>query len=191
MMKSASLLGRDYCMTGEEMNRLLLKQGFLEGKPGDYTPTAKAMPYVRERDFHRGCGGYAHYNRYWTTVSYDESILDALGVSPSIIQEVKKEVFDARELKKAARAAARKAADEEFLARQAAEKAAQEAEKLAAQKAEKLAGTLKTAGTVVVVGLVFLGCCYIAYRTAPKVKQWWEDRRSDRLPDTDKHPEEN
>ena len=39
MQVSARILGQDYGLTAEEMNRVLVKLGFLEGTPGDYSLT--------------------------------------------------------------------------------------------------------------------------------------------------------
>ena len=80
MQISARTLGQEYGLTAEEMNRVLAKQGFLKGKPGDYSVTQKALQYAVEKDFHRGTGGYASYNLYWTTRTFDDSIKEALDV---------------------------------------------------------------------------------------------------------------
>ena len=77
---------------------LLCEEGFLEGEPGDYTVTEKGEPYAEERDYHRGTGGYATYNRYWTTRSWDDSILDAIGdVSPERRRELTEKVAQHRD----------------------------------------------------------------------------------------------
>lgn len=74
MVKSARILGKDYGLTAQEMNQLLKDQGFLDGNPGEYFVTEKGAPFAKEIDFHRGSGGYAQYNRYWTERTWDESI---------------------------------------------------------------------------------------------------------------------
>ena len=86
MQVSARILGRDYGLTAEEMNRVLVKQGFLQGRPGDYSVTQKALQYAAEKDFHRGTGGYASYNRYWTTRTFDDSIKNVLNISSELIR---------------------------------------------------------------------------------------------------------
>jgi len=43
MQVSARILGQDYGLTAEEMNRVLVKQGFLQGIPGDYSVTQKVL----------------------------------------------------------------------------------------------------------------------------------------------------
>ena len=152
MQVSASVLGQEYGLTGEEMNRLLLKQGILTGEPGSYDLTTKGLQYAVTKDFHRGTGGYAHYNRY---------------------AEVKKEVADSRAARYAAQAANRLKANNDFLAR--------EAEKIAEEKAtketiEKIVRYKKVGK----IGLVIVGVtatCYGVYRTAPKVKRWWNSRK--------------
>lgn len=96
---SARMIGRELgCMTAQEVNMLLCEEGYLEGEPGDYTVTEKGAPYAEERDYHRGTGGYATYNRYWTTRSWDDSILDAIGdVSPERRRELTEKVAQHRE----------------------------------------------------------------------------------------------
>lgn len=136
MQVSARILGQDYGLTAEEMNRVLVKLGFLKGSPGDYSLTEKAMQYAVEKDFHRGTGGYSCYNRYWTTRTFDDSIKEVLDVSAELISEVRDEIATARAARYAAQAAARAQADAEFLAKQAAEKAAREAAEIAAMETE-------------------------------------------------------
>ena len=50
MQVSATILGKDYGVNGEEMNRILVKQGFLRGQPGNYSVTEKALKYATEKD---------------------------------------------------------------------------------------------------------------------------------------------
>ena len=126
MQVSARILGQEYGLTAEEMNRVLVKQGFLQGTPGDYSVTQKALQYVVEKDFHRGTGGYACYNRYWTTRTFDDSIKEVLDVSAELINEVRGEIAADRAARYAAQAAARAQANTDFLSKQAAEKAAKE-----------------------------------------------------------------
>ena len=92
MQKSATALGCEYGVSGQEMNRILAKQGFLEGSPGSYSVTEKGLPYAVETDHHRGTGGYECYNRYWTTRTFDDSIKDVLNVTDELKHEVRREV---------------------------------------------------------------------------------------------------
>jgi hypothetical protein len=39
MQVSARILGQDYGLNAQEMNRVLVKEGFLTGQPGDYSLT--------------------------------------------------------------------------------------------------------------------------------------------------------
>lgn len=173
MQVSARILGQDYGLTAEEMNRVLVKQGFLQGTPGDYSITQKALQYAVEKDFHRGTGGYACYNRYWTTRTFDDSIKEALDVSADLINEVRNEIATDRAARYAAQAAARAQANADFLAKQATEKAAQEAAMVAALEAEKFRVMWNKAGKIgfAVSGVILVG--YGIYKAAPKVKTWW------------------
>lgn len=174
MQVSARILGQDYGLTAEEMNRILVKQGFLQGKPCDYSMTQKALQYAVEKNFHRGTGGYECYNAYWKTRTFDDSIKEALVVTDDIISKVRSEITADR----AARYAARAQSNADFLAKQAAEKAAQEAEKLAALKVERLNTRWKTACKIslIVGGVILVG--YGIYKVTPKVKRWWKDHKS-------------
>lgn len=174
MQMSARILGREYGLTAEEMNRVLLKLGFLTGTPGDYSLTEKALPYAVEKYFHRGTGGYDFYNRYWTTRTFDDSIKEVLNVTTELISEVREELKATRAARYAAQAA-------EFSARQAAEKAAIEAAEQAALKTEMLIAGWKKAGkitlivSVSVIGVAAVG--YGIYKLTPKVKRWWKNRK--------------
>lgn len=77
---SATQIGRKIGGLGAAETNLLLKErGFLEGEACDYWPTEKGEEYATVEDFHAGTGGYAQYNRYWTTIKYNPEILDAIG----------------------------------------------------------------------------------------------------------------
>lgn len=178
MQVSATVLGRKYGLTGQEMNRLLVKLGYLTGEPGYYDVTEKAAEYAVEKSFHRGCGGYSRYNRYWTTRTFDDSITQVLVITPELINEVRNEAAAARLANIAARKAAQAEAEAKFLADQAVKQAAEIAAKEAAER-EALAHKLlvkrwKTAGAVV---LVVSGVCVIGYgiyKLVPIVKQRFE-----------------
>lgn len=190
MQKSARILGQEYGMTAEEMNRALVKQGFLEGEPGDYRPTEKALKYVQEKDFHRGTGGYDHYNRYWTTRTFDESIMDELDITPEVKKEIREELSAVRQARRAARSLAEERAERDYLdsmaAKEAAEKAAQEAD----IRYEEILDRIKTATgvTVAILGLAALG--YSAYRAYPHIKSWWHNRKFKGIEEHIDEPEE-
>ena len=176
MQVSARTLGKDYGLTAEEMNRVLLKQGFLQGIPGDYSVTQKAMQYAIEKDFHRGTGGYACYNRYWTTSTYDDSIKEVLDVSADLINEVRSEIAADRKARNILKAAARSQADAEALAKQTSEQAAHEAAKTVSIKTEELIFKSKNVGKIglVIGGVFFVGYC--VYKAAPLIRRLWDER---------------
>lgn len=180
MQVSARILGQGYGLNAQEMNRVLVKEGFLTGQPGNYSLTEKAMDFAKEQDFHRGTGGYSWYNRYWKTRTFDDSIKDLLNVTPELKEEVRSEIAAERAARYAAQAVAREQADAEFLAKQAAEKAAKEAAEIATEKTEEFIRKCKKAG---VVGLIVIGgaaVCYGIYKTTPKVKKWWKERKDNK-----------
>ena len=94
MGKSARILGEAYNLNAQEMNYILNKEGFLDGEPGDYFPSEMGKQYATQKDFHRGTGGYAQYNRYWTTTTWDDSIKDALHITPELKAEARKAIAD-------------------------------------------------------------------------------------------------
>lgn len=174
MQMSARILGKEYGLTAEEMNLVLLKLGFLTGTPGDYSLTEKALQYAVEKNFHRGTGGYDFYNRYWTTRTFDDSIKEVLNVTSELISEVREKLKAIRAARYAAQAAERACADVEFLARRAAsEQAAIETEKLIAKW--KKAGKITLIVSVSVIAAAAVG--YGIYKLTPKVKRWWKDRK--------------
>lgn len=122
MQVSARILGQDYGLNAQEMNRVLVKEGFLTGQPGDYSLTEKAMNFAKEQDFHRGTGGYSWYNRYWTTRTFDDSIKKLLNVTPELRKKFVVRQQQEQAARYAAQAEARAQADAEFLTKQAAEK---------------------------------------------------------------------
>lgn len=96
MRKSARVLGQEYGLTAQEMNFVLKEEGYLDGEPGNYLVTEKGEKYAKEQDHHRGTGGYAHYNRYWTTRTWDDGIASELDITA----ERKKEIREAISLAK-------------------------------------------------------------------------------------------
>ncbi len=191
MQMSATVLGKEYGLTGEEMNHILLKLGYIEGEPRNYHLTDKALDLAKEKDIHLGTGGYAHYNRYWTELTFDDSIKEQMDITPELIQEARKEVADSRAARYAAQAAARAKANEEFLAKQEAEKAAKEADELAAKNREQFAENCKKAGIVILIvgGTVVL--TYGIYKIVLKVKTMKEEKAEEEQKETqndDKEP---
>ena len=177
MQVSSRILGQEYGLTGEEMNRLLFKQGILTGEPGVYDLTSKGLQYVVSKDFHRGTGGYSHSNRYWTTRTYDESTKDVLDFSSESIAEVKKEIAEGRAIRCAAQKAAWEKANAEFLAKEAAKKAEEIVEEQATKQVLERIAKYKKVGKIglIVSGIATTG--YGVYKVAPKVKKWWPIRK--------------
>ena len=118
MRFSARELGKQYNVNSQEMNVILKNLGYLSGTPGDYSLTEKGLIFGEEKDFHRGNGGYSWYNRYWSTKTYDSSIIDDMNVTPELISEAKEEVKKIRADRIAKTLADRKASEEAFLKNQ-------------------------------------------------------------------------
>ena len=162
MALSATNLGSEYGLTGEEMNLALVKLGFLQGSPGNYDLTSKIRPYTYTKDF----GSWVHR-------TYDESIKDALNISNELISEVKKEIADKRAAHYAQLAAERAKASADFLAKQATQKTAELAKQKEAQELLKRTLAYKKAGKI---GLIIAGTsalCYGVYKVTPKIQRWY------------------
>lgn len=50
---SARVLGEKFGLTAQEMNRVLVKFGVLEGTPGNYCLTELGKKYATVKDYHR------------------------------------------------------------------------------------------------------------------------------------------
>ena len=174
MRASARILGQDYGLTAEEMNCLLVKEGFLEGVPGDYRPTCKAEPYVHEKYESRGTGGSFLYNRGWVETTYDESIKDELVITPELIQLVKNEVAERRRQRWDEIVANRRAASQAFLGKQQQSEIEIHAESAGLSTAGKVGIAAGVAAGA--VGMYFL----IKKVVYPKLKNWWEKRKNDK-----------
>ena len=173
MKKSARVLGEEYGLTAQEMNYILKKQGFLQGEAGEYSVTAKGAPFAEEQDFHRGTGGYANYNRYWTTRSWDENIIDELGLTEDSIREAREAVAASRKQHWEEIKAARAEADAAFLARYN-QNQAESAENIEAE--DESDDGLLVAG---IAGLLLLG--YGIYKAVPHVVKWWKGNIAPKL----------
>ena len=185
MHLSASQLGQQYGLTGEEMNRLFVKRGIYSGNPGDYDLTPLGRQFALTQSHHRGNGGYSQYNRYWITRKFDESIKEILDISDDVINEVKKEVADLRAERYATQAAARAKANADFIAKEAAKKAAELAEKQELQELGQKIAKLKKAGkiTLLVSGVAVTG--YGIYKAVTHVKKWYNERKNTEVEETD------
>ena len=84
MSLSAQRIGKMFGLTAQEMNMALKLLGYLDGEPGNYLPTVKCKPFYLQRYYDNGYRGYA--NRTWSTVTYDESVIESLE------QELTKEI---------------------------------------------------------------------------------------------------
>ena len=157
MPLSARLLGQEYKLNAQEMNRVLVKLGFLTGKPGNYELTEKGAIYAIERDFHSGNGGYPSCNRYWTTRTYDDSIKDALNITDDLIKEVRDEMALERTVK---------------VAGQAISTAKVEATKSTVAQTGKSIINLKSIGKIVVIFVIAVVVGYVIYKIFPKIKAW-------------------
>lgn len=171
MGKSARILGEKHNLTAQEMNYILNKNGFLDGEPGDYFPSEIGKQYASQKDFHRGTGGYARYNRYWTTTTWDDSIEDVLQITPELKEEARNAVATRRQIQADARRAASEVADQRF------HEAQENFQAVLSNKSDSNESSSSVNGWGV-AGWVLLtaGVAYGAYKAAPHVKHWWENK---------------
>lgn len=104
----------DGFLSSQEVNRLLVNQGYLEGDVGEYRLSPKGQELGGHSDHDNGYGGFAH--RQWGWLNFDRSILDELDTSPEAVAEAQREVLDRRHAVQAANKLAQQAAEEKFLA---------------------------------------------------------------------------
>ncbi|MBR4858845.1 MAG: hypothetical protein IKU08_06630 [Clostridia bacterium] len=176
MQVSARILGREFGLTAEEMNRVLLKQGYYVKSVIGYEITEKAVDYVVEKGHHSGPGGYSRYNADWVTRTFDESIKDVLQVTPELIKEVRAELSSERAIRYAKLVAERAKADADFIAKQTTENIPPITQATFFNLDEETIQKLKRAGIagIVIGGTVALG--YGIYKLTPKIKVWWNNR---------------
>lgn len=169
MQKSARVLGHPLGLSSQDFNWLLADQGFIEGKPNAWGPTAKGLEFIVEKHEHRGTGGYAHYNRDWTETTWPEEILDVLDLS-------KEKLEAAKEATRNHRAAVREA---RLLASEPWPTDAPEVDTDAIKGGPKISGkTLLIAGTIVIV---VAGTAYVVVRYVPPVRRRWDAKVAPRL----------
>jgi hypothetical protein len=159
MRKSARILGQEYGLTAQEMNFVLKEEGFLDGEPGNYYVTDKGKNYAEEQDYHRGTGGYAHYNRYWTTRTWDDGITNELDFTEDRKKEIRKAISIAKQ----------KISDlgDEDIAIECDNCGNDDADTTDANK---------DALVVAIGALLVAVSAYGIYKAAPYVKRWWIDK---------------
>lgn len=169
MQKSARILGLEYGLTGQEMNRLLAKQGFLEGEPSNYYPTEKAQPFVKESYQHMGPG--------WTLRTFDDSILDELVITNDIKADIRAEISAERAAKQAEKEAKWVAFKNSLLENEGQDN------QMSIPTEEDVAQELETQKTDIALGILFIVVTagFIIYKTVPRIKQWREKHKRKRL----------
>lgn len=172
---SARTLGQQYGLTAAEMNRVLVKKGILAGSSGDYYLTELGNLYGATKNFHRGCGGSAQYNRYWSERTYDESIKNVLNITDELIAQIRGEMAAERAAKAAARVAEKELLQRQHLEELAKAAAAEKAAKEAAELSAKKIANLKKAGCVALIILGGAALCYAGYCGYKKIKAYRKD----------------
>lgn len=103
MTLSAKRLGERCGLTAEEMNILLIEEGFLSGEPGNYYPTEKGKLFVVEKGDDNGYDGYAF--RDWNWFEWDEKILEELDTSEENKSYIRNKTSEERRRRRAEKVA--------------------------------------------------------------------------------------
>lgn len=74
--KSATMLGNILGVSARDVNKALIKGGFLTGKPGRYQLTEKGKLFGEIRRKTNGFGGYC--KREWSFPMWGEAIIDKI-----------------------------------------------------------------------------------------------------------------
>jgi len=98
MTLSAKRLGEKIGLNSQQMNVLLKEEGYQNGEPGAYAITEKGKPYVVEKGWDNGYGGYAA--RSYNYNEWDESILDTMDISPERLSQIRTITSENRKKKK-------------------------------------------------------------------------------------------
>lgn len=174
MKKSAKRLGEEFNLTAQEMNHLLKEEGFLSGEPGDYSPTEKAKEYLKEDHYHRGTGGYSHYNRYWTERNWDESIMDNIEIDADRKREIREAVSLERKVRKEARQKEEREKERHYYEREN-----EQAISVESRDEEDKGSVLPV---VLLVAAVAAG--YGIHKVSPYVKKWWNETAFPKMKET-------
>ena len=159
MGKSARILGQEYGLTAQEMNFILKEEGYLDGEPGSYTVTEKGEKYATEEDHHRGTGGYARYNRYWTTRTWNEEITDELDITDDRKKELRQAISVAKQK------IYESAEDEKSFEMS-------DNDTYVSEENDDDSDAL-----VVAIGALLLAAsAYGIYKAAPYIKKWWSEK---------------
>lgn len=164
MSKSARLLGQSLGLSAQEINLILKEEGFLAGEPGKYSVTEKGAKYAIEKDFHRGTGGYDHYNRNWSTRTWDDGITSELDIA----DDKKKAI------REAIAAAKRKISEANGV---------EKATDLDSIKIDDIGSTdvNKKILIIAIIVLLIAVSSYGLYKSAPYIKRWWKKWAEPRL----------
>lgn len=151
--------------TAQEVNRLLVDQGFLSGAPGAYGLTAKGTVFGVEA---LKSSSNLPQARTWTATYWRDDILNELVVAPERLNAVRAALKGERLARSAARMAEQNAARVAEHAVQAAAVA-----KAAAAKVTTRNALVYTAGVVIALGIG-----YGVYKLTPSAKRVWQGRLS-------------
>lgn len=147
-------------MTAQEMNFILKEEGFLDGEPGNYTVTEKGKEYADEQHHSRGTGGYAQYNRAWSTTTWNDEIADELKITDDRKREIRQAISDAK----------RRAGESDNVGADAADES--DGSDGDESHDSNSNGTLVAA----VAALLLATSAYGAYRAVPYVKRFLNDK---------------
>lgn len=159
MSKSATALGQEYGLTAREMNFVLREEGFLGGEPGNYTVTEKGEKFAEEQDYHRGTDGYAYYNRYWTTRTWDNGITEKLDITEDRKKEIRQAIASAKQK----------------ISKSEEEDITINCDSYGNETADRADDDYDALVAAVAV-LLIAASSYGIYKATPYIKQWWNNK---------------
>lgn len=164
MRKSARILGQEFGLSNQEMNFVLKEEGFLDGKPGDYTVTEKGKKYAEEKDHSRGTGGYSQYNPNWTTRSWDDGITNEIIITEERKREIRQAISVAKQKNNESEEESMGVEDDNF------------------SNDDLDSPATNNDDLVIAVGALLLAVsAYGIYKSVPYINRWWNDKAVPRL----------
>ena len=188
MGKSARVLGEEYGLNAQEMNRILKKQGFLDGGPGGYSLTEKGEQFGEQRYIFSGPrSGY-------DLITFDESIKEELNITKELRAEVRAEMEEERLQRKAEAQETENVEDDTDEENIDIEESDDNEDESIEDKEGEGEGDINVA--LLVTGLITIGTAlykgrHIAAKGVNRFKIWLEDQKTKKQAKTKKDKQEN
>ena len=175
MGKSARVLGEEYGLNAQEMNRILKKQGFLDGGPGGYSLTEKGKQFGEQRYIFSGPrSGY-------DLITFYDSIKEELNITKELKAEVRAEMEEERLQRKAE--ARELVTFEDGTNEENSDiegRADNEDDSMEDKEGEGDIDVALLVTGLIAIGTVFYKGRYLAVKGAKRLKKWLDDQKKKR-----------